>query len=90
MLIKPGDSGSNVTNLQYGLHTLSFNPNGIDGVYGNGTTEAVKKFQVKYGLTVDGTVGDQTWGTMVGQITTIQNSKKKYRIIISWDYCCNV
>src|SRR5690606_31320178 len=32
----------------------------IDGVYGAQTFEAVKKFQAKNGLTVDGVVGNQT------------------------------
>ena len=41
MLIRQGDTGVNVINLQYGLYTLNFNPKEIDGIYGNRTTEAV-------------------------------------------------
>ena len=48
MLIRQGDTGVNVINLQYGLYTLNFNPKEIDGIYGNRTKEAVKAFQTKY------------------------------------------
>ena len=69
MLIRQGDTGVNVINLQYGLYTLNFNPKEIDGIYGNRTKEAVKAFQTKYNLLVDGIVGENTWRTMVEELT---------------------
>src|SRR3954452_23942847 len=32
-----------------------------DGLYGNGTADAVRKFQSSHGLEVDGIVGPMTW-----------------------------
>lgn len=56
-----GSRGSEVTDLQRLL-----NQNGYqldeDGIFGNKTQTAVKDFQKKNGLTVDGIVGEQTWG----------------------------
>lgn len=56
-----GSRGSEVTELQKLL-----NKNGYtldeDGIFGNKTQDAVKDFQKKNGLTVDGIVGEQTWG----------------------------
>lgn len=34
---------------------------GVDGVFGSGTLNAVKRFQSLEGLTVDGSVGNNTW-----------------------------
>lgn len=37
---------------------------GIDGNFGNGTRDAVKRFQTLRGLQSDGIVGEQTWTQM--------------------------
>lgn len=49
-----------VTQLQKELQAWGYNPNGIDGSFGPGCEEAVKKFQQDNGLTVDGSVGPAT------------------------------
>lgn len=49
-----------VTLLQKELQAWGFNPNGIDGIFGGGTKNAVIAFQKKYGLTPDGIVGKGT------------------------------
>lgn len=72
MLLKKGDSNSNVTYLQYGLHIMCCNPNGFDGSFGNGTYNAVVKYQNKKGLSADGIVGDATWGALCDDIRSIQ------------------
>ena len=38
----------------------------VDGIYGQGTADAVGRFQKQQGLTVDGNVGPQTWGKLIG------------------------
>lgn len=72
MLLKKGDSNPNVKYLQYGLFIMCCNPQGIDGAFGDGTYNAVKKFQSNYGLSSDGIVGDGTWGKLCSEIGSIQ------------------
>lgn len=49
-----------VTQLQKELQAWGYDPNGIDGSFGPGCEEAVKKFQQDNGLNVDGSVGPAT------------------------------
>ncbi|MBS6196145.1 MAG: peptidoglycan-binding protein [Clostridiales bacterium] len=72
--LKEGDSGDKVNYLQYGLRILCCSPGSIDGVFGAGTTAAVKKFQTKYSLTSDGIVGSGTWSKMESLILEIQKA----------------
>ena len=37
---------------------------GVDGIFGDGTAQAVKLFQGDNGLNPDGDVGEKTWGTI--------------------------
>jgi len=46
---------------QDALTRLGFNTNGIDGMFGNNTLIATRRFQTMYGLTVDGIIGCNTW-----------------------------
>ena len=47
--------------LQYLLYLNGFDPNGFDGIYGNGAKTAVINFQTLMNLDADGIVGAQTW-----------------------------
>jgi peptidoglycan hydrolase-like protein with peptidoglycan-binding domain len=59
--LKKGYRGGPVKSLQKRLDQLGF-PNGAnDGVFGEKTKTAVKKFQKKFGLPSDGVVGPKTW-----------------------------
>ena len=49
-----------IKNMQTALSRLGFDPNGIDGKYGNGTYSAVQAFQKANGLSVDGQAGPNT------------------------------
>lgn len=53
----------------------------IDGIYGPGTQEAVRTFQSKKSLSVDGVVGPQTWAAMDKVLSNL--SKFKY----AWYSC---
>ena len=57
---EPGDSGSAVKNVQKRLKKLGYYTGSIDGDYGNGTKTAVKNFQKRNGLTVNGRVNGKT------------------------------
>ena len=58
--LKQGSSGPDVTNLQQKLKDLGFDPNGVDGNFGPGTTKAVIAFQQSKGLQADGVAGPAT------------------------------
>ena len=53
-----------IRNMQTALSRLGFDPNGIDGKYGNGTFKAVQAFQKANGLAVDGQSGPETMKSM--------------------------
>lgn len=57
---KRGSSGATVTEIQQKLSQWGYYSGSIDGIYGSGTERAVKKFQQKNGLSVDGKVGSAT------------------------------
>ncbi|MFW6238091.1 MAG: spore cortex-lytic enzyme [Halanaerobiales bacterium] len=56
-----GVKNSDVRTLQRKLSQWNFYNGSIDGVFGSGTSQAVKEFQRKNGLQVDGLVGQETW-----------------------------
>jgi len=55
-----GDSGEAVRQLQIRLKELGYYSNTIDGQYGSGTYNAIRAFQARNGLTVDGKAGTAT------------------------------
>ena len=55
-----GDSGDKVKALQVRLAALGYYTGKLDGKFGKGTLEAVKLFQARNGLAVDGKVGART------------------------------
>lgn len=58
--LKVGSKGDDVKRLQENLNTLGFNTGKPDGIFGNGTKNAVIAFQKSKGLTADGIVGAGT------------------------------
>ena len=61
---KKGSSGAVVTQIQTKLKSWGYYTGTVDGIYGSGTERAVRAFQQKNGLTVDGMAGDQTLAAM--------------------------
>ena len=77
-VLRTGSTGSAVEQLQFWLNTLAQYTSSIpsvtvDGVFGSGTAVAVRAFQRKYGLTVDGVVGQSTWTELYDQFRSIQS-----------------
>ncbi len=63
-LSKYGSRGSEVTQIQTKLKRWGYYTGSVDGIYGTKTQEAVKYFQRKNGLTVDGIAGPATLKAM--------------------------
>ena len=61
---KKGSSGAMVTQIQTKPKNWGYYTGTMDGAYGSGTERAVRAFQQKNGLTVDGKAGDQTLAAM--------------------------
>lgn len=59
-----GSSGSEVKQIQTKLKNWGYYSGAVDGVYGSGTEKAVRLFQKKNGLTVDGVAGSKTLAAM--------------------------
>lgn len=67
-VLKKGDKGNTVKALQLLLigYGISCGRWGADGSFGDATVTAVKAYQKKRGLTVDGIVGTNTWNKLLG------------------------
>lgn len=59
-LSKYGSRGTEVRTIQDKLKRWGYYTGSVDGIYGSKTVAAVKKFQQKNGLTVDGIAGPKT------------------------------
>lgn len=64
VLSKYGSTGSEVIQIQTKLKRWGYYSGNIDGIYGTQTVNAVKYFQRKNGLTVDGIAGTATLKAM--------------------------
>ncbi|MFJ3497756.1 peptidoglycan-binding protein [Streptomyces sp. NPDC086091] len=61
-----GDIGPDVAEAQCLLRRAGVSPGGIDGMFGPLTLRAVRTFQERSGLVVDGMIGPHTWKALHG------------------------
>ncbi|MFC7217356.1 peptidoglycan-binding protein [Streptomyces polyrhachis] len=66
ILLRPGDKGGEVRELQARLRQISWFNAAVTGSYGSLTTSAVSGFQGKRGLPRTGTVDEVTWRRLLG------------------------
>lgn len=66
--LKYGSRGNEVKTLQEKLNTKGYNLT-TDGIFGTKTLSAVKDYQQKNGLAVDGIAGNNTWGKLLSSET---------------------
>ena len=76
--LRAGSTGSAVEQVQFWLNTLAQYESAlpslaVDGRYGAATASAVRAFQRRYGLTVDGVVGRETWNAIYNEFRSIQS-----------------
>lgn len=60
-VLRQGSKGGEVKEVQRRLKQWGYYSGAVDGIYGKGTIEAVKRFQKKNGLTADGICGRATY-----------------------------
>lgn len=63
-ILKRGDSGQYVEQLQQRLEQVGYSVDGVDGDYGRKTVEAVQAFQAAYHLDPSGEVDEATWNLL--------------------------
>lgn len=63
-LIRRGSRGNYVCIAQDDLNTLGYRTGGLDGVFGEQTYNAVKRYQSSRGLSADGIIGCNTWKSL--------------------------
>ena len=71
--ISYGSSGSDVKKLQETLNNHGYNLV-VDGQFGSKTQAAVRDYQSKNGLAVDGIVGANTWGSLNSKSSSATNT----------------
>ena len=79
-----GSRGDEVTNIQKKLKQWGYYDGKVDGIYGYQTYKAVRYFQYKNGLKVDGVVGPETLsalGLPTGQQQTASSSNKDVSLL---------
>lgn len=87
--LRQGDRGSDVVELQKALQKLGYYSGGIDGIFGSKTLTAVKAFQKKNGLSVDGIAGSQTCAALTRLSGTKISSRSGRATLISWSEANN-
>lgn len=73
--LRAGSTGTQVKKLQQALKSRGLYTGKIDGVYGSGTTAAVKAFQKQKGLTRDGVAGKVTLAALYGDTAETESIK---------------
>lgn len=68
IMVRIGARGNITRWIQNKLNALGYNCGAVDGIFGNGTKQAVMKLQQARGLSVDGIVGNNTWKALLGMI----------------------
>ena len=47
---------------------MGYDTGGLDGVFGNKTYNAVRSYQSRNGLAVDGIIGNNTWRVLMNEV----------------------
>ncbi len=74
--LRSGSTGSEVKELQQRLKELGYYTGSVDGVYGSGTIKAVRAFQERNRLTVDGVAGPSTQTVLYSSAAKMAEEEK--------------
>jgi len=77
-VLKRGDMGDAVQNMQEMIIKLTYTGVEADGVFGTYTEDAVKRFQTNMKLVVDGICGPATWEVLIKRTTGVPPTEDKW------------
>ena len=80
-----GSHGSDVKTLQELLNQNGYSLD-VDGIFGSKTQEAVKDYQTKNNLAVDGIAGNETWGSLSGGKTSTGSTSQAGAADMNFSY----
>ena len=63
-----GSKGIYVCTAQDALTTLGYNTGGLDGIFGANTDNAVRQYQARKNISVDGIIGPITWNNLMADV----------------------
>ena len=75
--LRRGSTGDEVIAVQKRLKQWGYYSGAVDGIFGYGTERAVRWFQEKNGLTVDGVVGEKTAAAMGLRLSSAVSASTK-------------
>lgn len=81
--LAPGDRGQKVIRLQNKLLLHGYNPGTVDGVYGEGTANAVRKLQLEEKLEATGIADDTVWEKLNAVPRFPRQYKKMLRMTVT-------
>lgn len=70
-MLRRGSLSVYVLIAQDDLNTLGYTTGGLDGIFGNNTYNAVRRYQASRGLAVDGIIGCNTWRSLQENVVGI-------------------
>lgn len=76
-VLRQGSRGAAVAKMQTLLAKAGFNPGPADGIFGSGTTRALKQFQAAAKLGADGICGKKTWAALESSFEPAPPSKPR-------------
>jgi peptidoglycan hydrolase-like protein with peptidoglycan-binding domain len=79
-VLSPGDSGKKVIRLQNKLLLHGYNPGSVDGIYGEGTAEAVRQLQSEENLARTGIADGDVWDRLDNAPRFTGNYKKVFHM----------
>ena len=79
-VLSPGDSGKKVIRLQNKLLLHGYNPGSVDGIYGEGTAEAVRQLQAEENLARTGIADGDVWDRLDSAPRFTGNYKKVFHM----------
>lgn len=84
-LMDPFMEGIDVTNVQERLSELGYYQGPINGIYDREIIDAVRDFQLEFGLVADGVVGPQTWNAIGLSPESFEFFDNQYTIAVDID-----